>query len=60
MKILAMSDIVVMKWVFLVLILTNTYLDNSFDEHDPDTFNLVKPLDWHSKFTKNKELKKHK
>ena len=54
MKILAMSHIVVLKWVFLVLILGNIYLDNSFDEHDPDTFNLVKPSDWHTNLQKAK------
>ena len=36
----------------------NIYLDNNFDEDDPDAIVLVSLLAWHSKFKKHKALKK--
>ena len=43
---------------FLSINLSNIYLDNNFDENDPDTIILVRLLTWHSKFKKGKTLKK--
>ena len=43
---------------FLCVNLNNIYLDNNFDENDPDTIILVRLLTWHSKFKKVKTLKK--
>ena len=33
------------------------YLNNSFDEDDPDTIILIRLLTWHIKFEKHKALK---
>ena len=33
-------------------------LDNSFDEHNPDTIILIRHLAWHIKFERCKALKK--
>ena len=38
--------------------LNNINLDKNFDEDDPDTIILIRPLAWHIKFDKRKELKK--
>ena len=38
--------------------LNNINLDNSFDEHHPDTIILIRLLVWHIKFEKWKALKK--
>ena len=43
---------------FLCVNLNNIYLDNNFDENDPDTIILVRLLTWHNKFKKVKTLKK--
>ena len=43
---------------FLSVNLSNIYLNNNFDENDPDTIILVRLLTWHSKFKKGKTLKK--
>ena len=37
--------------------LNNIYLDNNFDEYDPDTFILIRISPWHTKFEKGKTLK---
>ena len=37
--------------------LNNISLYNNFDEDDPDTIILIRPLAWHIKFGKRKELK---
>ena len=39
--------------------LNNVNLDNNFDEDDPDTIILIRPLAWHIKFEKHKELKRN-
>ena len=39
--------------------LININLDDNFDEDDPDTFILIRLLDWHIKFEKCKALKKY-
>ena len=44
----------------LLVNLNNVYLDNNFDEDDPDTIILIRFLAWHSKFKKCKALKKDK
>ena len=58
MKILVMSNFLVMKWGILSINLNNVNLDNNFDEHDPDIIILFKHLAWHSIFKKRKALNK--
>ena len=58
MKILVMSNFLVMKWGILSINLNNVNLDNNFDENDPNTIILFKYLAWHSIFKKRKALNK--
>ena len=58
MKILVMSNFLVMKWGILSINLNNVNLDNNFDEHDPNAIILFKYLAWHSIFKKSKALNK--
>ena len=56
MKILLMSYLIIMKWVFLRQIFN---LDNNFDEDDPDTIIPIRLLAWYIQFEKRKEHKKN-
>ena len=38
----------------------NIYLDNKFDEDDPNTFIFVRLLDWHIRFKSYKAIEKDK
>ena len=58
MKILIISQFVVMKWVFLEQILGNINIDDTNDKEDnPDILILIRLLVWYSKFEKCKALK---
>ena len=42
----------------ILSIINNFYLDNNFDEDDPDTIIIFRLLAWHIKSEKRKALKK--
>ena len=46
------------KMSILSVNLSNIYVNNNFDEDDPDTIILIRLLAWHSKFRERKALKK--